>query len=103
MRLLQLNTEANGLFGPAAKLSWVNNDSSIRIPHVLQRAFGETTRLQFPNGISIGNLAEFVQPSGRTPSAALNPVFERHIERGAINACLPARDDLHCLHCCGAL
>src|SRR5258707_5100867 len=43
----------------------------------------------------LGNPAEFIQPSSWTPSAALNPVSERDIERGAINACLAARNDFH--------
>jgi hypothetical protein len=36
----------------------------------------------------IRNFAEFIQPSGRAPSTALNPVPERDIKRRAINACL---------------
>src|SRR5437870_1474530 len=40
MRPLQLNTEANGLLSAAAKFYRVNDDSAIRIFHVLQRAFG---------------------------------------------------------------
>jgi len=103
MRPLQLNTEANGLLSAAAKFYRVNDDSAIRIFHVLQRAFGETAALQFLNWVVIRNFAEFIQPSGRTPSAALKPVPERDIECGTINACLPARDDLKCLHCSAGL
>ena len=71
--------------------------------HILQRAFAETAALQFLNWIAIRNFAEFIESSSRTPSAALNPVSERDIERGAIHACLPARNDLDCLHCSGSL
>jgi hypothetical protein len=49
----------------------------------------------------IRNSAEFIQPSSRTPSCTLNPLLERHIKRGAINACLPARYDLESFHCSG--
>jgi hypothetical protein len=59
--------------------------------------------LYFANGIVIRNFPEFIQPSSRAPSAAINPVPERRIERSAIDACLRARDDLECLHCSGGL
>src|SRR3954462_10521394 len=66
--------------------------------HVLQRAFVETAALQFLNWIVIRNFAEFIQSSGRTPTAALNRVPKRKIKGSAIHACLAARDDLECLH-----
>src|SRR5262249_44012140 len=98
-----LNTEAKGLLSAAAKFLRVNDNSSIRIFHVLQRAFGETAALQFLDWVVIRDLAEFIQPSSRTPSAALKPVPEPDVECGAINACLSARDNFECLHCSGGL
>src|SRR6266481_1525609 len=90
MRPLLFKAEADCLLSAATKLAGVNNDSSIRIFHVLQRAFRETTGFQFLKRILIRNQAKFVKPSGGTPSAAFDSVLERDIERRAINACLPA-------------
>jgi len=40
--------------------------------------------LQFTNRIAIRNPAEFVEPSGGTPPTAIDSVFERNVESGAI-------------------
>ena len=87
------------MLSAATKLAGVNNDSSIRIFHVLQRAFCETTGCQFLKRILSRNQAKFVKPSGGTPPAAFDSVLERDIERCAINACLPAGNYLQRFRC----
>jgi hypothetical protein len=47
------------------------------------------------------NATEFIQPAGGTPSTAIDSMFERDIESGAINACLAARNYFECLHFSG--
>ena len=40
------------------------------------------------------NQAVLIQPSGRTPAAAIDAMFQRNVERGAINAGLAAGDNV---------
>ena len=49
--------------------------------------------LQFFDRITIGNSAKLIEPSRRTPTAALNSVFESSIERRAIDSRLSARNN----------
>src|SRR5207249_4718548 len=100
MRLL-LDAEPNRLFRATAQFARVNNDGSIGVFHVLQGAPGESTMFQFPDRIPIGNPADFITASSRTPTAAIDSMLQRRIKRRAINAGLAARNYFHVQHCSG--
>src|SRR5207248_9630436 len=95
MRLFQFTAEADCLLCAATQLAGINNDSSIRIFHVLQSALGKTAIDQFPHGISIRNPPEFIKASSWTPAATIDAVFQRHVERSAIDASLSAGNNFH--------
>ena len=118
MRTLLLDTETNGLLGPAAQLAEVNDDGPARIFHILQRALGKNILLRFPRSggfqtagaiwrspfldvrfhflerIALRNSTEFIKTSGGAPTAAGDSMLERGIKRRAINARLSTRNDL---------
>ena len=94
MRPFLLNTEVNGLFGAAAHLAEVNDHRSIRIFDILQGALGETAVFQFLERITVGNFANFIEPSSGTPTAAIDSEFYRGIKCCAIDAGLSAGNNL---------
>jgi hypothetical protein len=58
--------------------------------HVSQRAFLVPAVLQFFQRITIRNFAGFIETPGRTPTATLDSMFERNVERRAIHSSLSA-------------
>src|SRR6266496_66001 len=96
MRLSQLTTEADCLLRPTTQLAGINDNGSIRVLYVLQSALGEAAAaFQLVDGISIRNPSEFIQASNRTPTARIDPVFQRNVERSAIDASLSAGNYFH--------
>lgn len=58
--------------------------------HILQSPLGETPMLHLFQWIALWNLAEFVETTGRTPTATVDSMFQRCIKRGTVDACLSA-------------
>ena len=50
---------------------------------------------QFPERISIGNPANFIEAPSRTPPATDDSIFQCNVESCAINTCLSARNYFH--------
>src|SRR5439155_27123310 len=65
------------------------------ILYVLQGPLRESASCHFLDWIVVRNPAAFIQPSSRTPSAALNSMFEGDVERHAIDPRLPNRNNFH--------
>src|SRR5947207_15253105 len=80
--------------GPGVRLVKVNYDRAIRVAHVSQRAFLVPAVLQFFQRITIRNFARCIQTPGRTPTATLDPMFERNVECRAIHSSLSAGNNL---------
>ena len=59
---------------------------------VLQCALRETSVLHFLERITLRNSPKFIESTRRAPTAAIDPVLQRGIERGAIHAGLAAGD-----------
>jgi len=78
------------LLSAAAKFAWVNDERSVRIFHVLQRALGETANCQFLNWVLIRNPAEFIETPSWTPPTAFDSMLQCDIERRTIHARLSA-------------
>jgi hypothetical protein len=93
MRPFLLDAEADCLLRAAAQFVEVDNHRGVGIFDILHCALDKTSVLQFFDRISVGNSAELIQSSRRTPTAALNSVFEGSIERRAIHSRLSARNN----------
>src|SRR5204862_3258618 len=111
MRPLQLLAAFNCIFGPASQLVRIDNDRSVRIPDIRQRAFGKNVALfprsgglqspflvfllYFLNRIVIRNPPKFIETTRWTLPTTLDSALKRNIERCAIHARLSARDQFH--------
>src|SRR5437870_2272264 len=95
MRTLLFDAKVRGLLSSTVQLVKVDDHCAIRFLDVLQSALGETSVRQLFHWITIGNSNELVQTSSRNPSAAFDPVLQRRIQGGAVNACLPAGNNFH--------
>jgi hypothetical protein len=103
VRPMLLDAKMNCLLSAAAQLVEVDNHRGVGIFDILHCAFDKTSVLQFFDRITIWNSAELIEATRRTPTAALNSVLERGIERRAINARLSAGNNFHTYHCSGAV
>ena len=90
VRPVLLDAKTNCLLSAAAQFIEVNNQCGVGIFDILHCALDKTSVLQFFDRISVGNSAELIEASHRTPTAALNSVFEGSIERRTIDSRLPA-------------
>src|SRR5207237_6751615 len=103
MRPFLLDAKTDCLLSAAAQFVEINNHRGVGIFDILHCAFDKTSLLQLFDRITIGNCAELIKATRRTPTAALNSVFERGIEGRAINSRLSARNNFHTYHCSGAV
>src|SRR5207237_5903477 len=103
MRPFLLDAKTNCLLSAAAQLVEINNHRGVGIFDILHCALDKTSLLQFFDRIAIGNCAELIQSFRRTPTAALNSMFECSVERRAINSRLSAGNNFHTYHCSGAV
>jgi hypothetical protein len=92
-----LNAEVDRLLGSSTQVAGVNDNGSIGILYVLQSSLGQSTVFQLLKWVTVRNSAEFIDASSRTPTAGFDSVLQRDIKRCAIDACLSARNDFHCL------
>ena len=99
VRPVLLDAKTNCLLSAAAQLVEINNRRGVGIFHILHCAFDKTSVLQFFDRISVGNSAELIQSSRRTPTAAFDPVFQCDIEGRAIYPCLSAGNNFHATFC----
>ncbi len=95
VRTLKLLAAVECEFRSTLQLRQVKNHRSIGFSHVRKGSLRKTAVFQFCDRIPIRNLTEFIQPPGRTPAAAFNPMFQREIERCTINTSLSARNNFH--------
>ena len=90
VRPVLLDAKMDCLLSAAPQFVEVNNHRGVGIFNILHCAFDKTSALQLFDRITLGNSAEFIEPSRRTPTAAFNSVLEGSIERSAIDSRLPA-------------
>ncbi len=95
MRLFLFDTELDCFRSSAPKFARVNRNRCVGLSHICPRAVLEPTVLQLFHWISVRNSPELIEPAGRARAATLNSMFDRGIERSAIDTGLPARNDFH--------
>jgi len=91
MGTLLVDATLNREFRSAAKLGMVDDNGSVRIFDVLQSAFGKAA--VFLKRIMLRNSAQLIKSARRTPTAAIDSMFQSYVERRAIHARLPAGND----------
>src|ERR1043166_7079293 len=95
MRPVQLLAALDGESRSTARLIEIDHDGTVGVLHVLQCAIGEAPLRQLLKRVPIGNSSNLIEPPSWTPATAIDAMFERNIERGAIDTSLSPGTNFH--------
>ncbi len=103
MRLSHFPAELRCLARPAGQLTFGDDERAIRLSHIARCPHGIIRRGQFAHWIPIWDYPIIRHPPRRTPPAAFGSKIQRGVQRPAINASLPAANNLQQLRFRGFL